>query len=80
MRIFGPSRPLKPRFSLERVVVFEVFTIFSSQSLFAVSWAAGGADAMDAAATKKFRQAVIDDVVARYLATLGRPRRIQNVL
>ena len=38
-RIFGPSRPLKPRISLERVDVFEVFTIFSSHSLFSLSLA-----------------------------------------
>ena len=37
LRIFGPSRPPKPRISLDRVDVFEVFTIFSSHSLFALS-------------------------------------------
>ena len=37
LRIFGPSRQPKPRISLDRVNVFEVFTIFSSHSLFALS-------------------------------------------
>ena len=37
LKIFGPSRPPKPRISLDRVDVFEVFTIFSSHSLFALS-------------------------------------------
>ena len=37
LTIFGPSRPPKPRISLDRVDVFDVFTIFSSQSLFVLS-------------------------------------------
>ena len=37
LKIFGHSRPPKPRISLDRVDVFDVFTVFSSHSLFAVS-------------------------------------------
>ena len=37
LRIFGPSRPPKPRISLDRVDVFEVFALFSSHRLFDVS-------------------------------------------
>ena len=37
LRISGPPRPPKPRFSLERVDVFEVFTLFSSHRLLDVS-------------------------------------------
>ena len=37
LRIFGPSRPPKPRISLDKVDVFDVFTIFASHSLFALS-------------------------------------------
>ena len=37
LSISGPPRPPKPRFSLERVDVFEVFTLFSSHRLLDVS-------------------------------------------
>ena len=37
LRISGPPRPPKPRFSLEMVDVFEVFTLFSSHRLLDVS-------------------------------------------